>query len=193
MVDEIYPLTCRFILVRCQDLSTHQVEEETPAILDFRVVDLDWSTGKSQVGDSILQETFDPYQLRVDRRNGVADCYEVVIDQAAGLGSKDAQLQFLLCKRSKNSPTGTITCWHLRMIVADCQLQQLGETLRFPLDEYNCLGLNNDVLSGISSSFDSINQFDLRTRRKINQTQFVHEHPLQPTSINVSWADFFVN
>jgi hypothetical protein len=128
---------------------------------DWRILSLDWTNGSCQLGT-------ESFSYEIPQRKPLID--------RAGLCSNNT-FKFVLYGLEEIGGTkiGCLPC------IADVQrrkIQQIGADFQLPSELFHCLDLNGSVISGLSTSLDTITQFDLESRVILTTSQV---HGLPPT------------
>jgi hypothetical protein len=79
---------------------------------------------------------------------------------------------------------GRILC---RVDTQDRKLVEISSNLAIPRDEFSCLDLNGDIVSGLSESLDTINQYDVRQMKKLDKINVFG----LPSSLQFDWESPF--
>ncbi|KAI6184526.1 hypothetical protein M3Y97_00605900 [Aphelenchoides bicaudatus] len=135
-------LTSEVFLVHCQ----------SGPEAGLRLLLLDWTEGTCKIASS-------PLDLHL--------LYHKPLVNRAGFRA-DRKLDLLMYKLEH---TGNIHCFHFLIDRQLCQIKQQGAEFELSQNLFNCLDFNEQVISGLSMSLDSVTRYSLDSKQVVSSVQ----------------------
>lgn len=128
------------------------------------ILELDWESKTCKIGrQNFTCELLDSFAPRAGHPQ---------IDRSYS-ESTNEDIYFLIYKQEDNR----LNCLHCKIDVRKLKFEQLGSGFELPAELFNCIDLNGNTISGLSTSLDAISRFDLNTRQLSPSSQQVQGLP----------------